>query len=131
MLRKLSVGLLILGILLFANVSFAEEVCLSEENAAKIVVELERANIMKEELQVLKDQNAELYKQVKLMKEIVELQNQQLEASKKTVEVLQDTIKAQGEAYEKQLKQSKPNMMYQILEWAGFIGVGILIGLAL
>lgn len=86
---------------------------------------------MKEELQILKDQNAELYKQVRLMKEVVDLQQQQLEASKKTVEVLQETIKAQGEAYEKQLKQSKPNIMYQILEYAGFLGAGILIGLLL
>lgn len=129
--KKLSVGLLILGILLFANFSFAEEICFTEENAAKIVVELEKANIMKEQVQALKDQNIELVKQIKLMKEIVDLQQQQLDMSKQTIQTLQDTVKAQGEAYEKQLKMSKPNIWYQITEYAGILGVGILIGLLL
>lgn len=106
-------------------------VCFTEEDTKKIVVELENSADYQEQVSLLKDANSELEKQIVSLKEINKLQQEQLEISKRTIESYKELIKTQREAYETEIKNTKPSIWKQIITGISGLGIGILIGLVL
>ena len=106
-------------------------VCFTEDDTKKIVVDLENSNDYREQVEILKEANAELEKQIISLKEINKLQQEQLEISKQTIESYQKLLNAQKEAYEKEIENSKPSIWGKIFAGAGGLGIGILVGLLL
>jgi len=84
-----------------------------------------------EQVRLLKDANSELEKQIVSLKEINKLQQEQLEISKRTVESYKELVKTQREAYETEIKNTKPSIWKQIITGISGLGIGILIGLVL
>jgi uncharacterized membrane protein (DUF106 family) len=106
-------------------------VCFTEDDAKKIVVDLENVNDYKEQVELLKEANAELEKQIISLKDINKLQQEQLNVSKQTIESYKELLKTQKEAYEKQIENNKPSIWGKIAAAAGGLGIGVLIGLLL
>jgi uncharacterized membrane protein (DUF106 family) len=104
-------------------------VCFTEDDTKKIVVDLENVNDYKEQVEILKEANAELEKQIISLKEINKLQQEQLDISKQTIISYQNLLKVQKEAYEKEIKNNKPSIWGKIFASIGGLGVGVLIGL--
>lgn len=96
-----------------------------------MVVEIEKCRLIQQEVDLLKQKNDELERQIVLLKEINTIQEKQIQTLKKATETYQDLLKTQGEAYEKQLKQAKPDIWQEITRAAAFVGVGLLLGLLL
>lgn len=106
-------------------------VCFTEDDTKKMVVDLENSNDYREQVEILKEANAELEKQIISLKEINKLQQEQLEISKQTIESYQKLLKTQKEAYEKEIENNKPNIWEKIFVGVGAAGIGVLIGLLL
>ena len=106
-------------------------VCFTEDDTKKIVVDLENSNDYREQVEILKEANVELEKQIISLKEINKLQQEQLEISKQTIESYQKLLNAQKEAYEKEIENNKPNIWEKIFVGVGAAGIGVLIGLLL
>jgi hypothetical protein len=133
-LRKLKIALGLSAILLLVSVPavFAqEEVCFPVDTAKTMVVELEKSRIISEQVSLLQQKNDELERQIALMNEINVIQEKQIQTLKTATENYQNLIKAQGDAYEKQIKQSQPSIWSEIGKAAAFVGVGLLVGLLL
>lgn len=106
-------------------------VCFTEDDTKKIVVDLENSNDYREQVEILKEANVELEKQIISLKEINKLQQEQLEISKQTIESYKNLLNAQKEAYEKEIENNKPNIWEKIFVGVGAAGIGVLIGLLL
>jgi len=122
-----------LVILLFASPVFAadEEICFTPDTTGQMVVEIEKCRLIQQQVILLRQKNDELERQIVLYKEINSIQEQQIQTLKNATETYQDLLKAQGEAYEKQIKAAKPNMWDEIMKGAAFVGLGLLVGLLL
>jgi uncharacterized coiled-coil protein SlyX len=122
-----------LVILLFVSPAFAaeEEVCFTVSAAKEMLVELEKGRIVTEQLETYKQMNVELEKQIVSLNNIIALQKQQLEMSQKMLDNYSALLKTQSDAYEKQIKESKPSFWEQAGKFLGAVGLGVLIGLAL
>ena len=106
-------------------------VCFTEDDTKKMVVDLENSNDYREQVEILKEANVELEKQIISLKEINKLQQVQLEISKQTIESYKNLLNAQKEAYEKEIENNKPNIWEKIFVGVGAAGIGVLIGLLL
>ncbi len=106
-------------------------VCFTEDDTKKMVVDLENSNDYREQVEILKEANVELEKQIISLKEINKLQQEQLEISKQTIESYKNLLNAQKEAYEKEIENNKPNIWEKIFVGVGAAGIGVLIGLLL
>jgi len=105
-------------------------ICFSEEQVKKMVVELENVEDYKEQIELLKQANDELTKQILALKEINKLQQEQLKISEQTIESYKKLLDTQKEAFEKELK-NKSGIWDKILVGLGSLGVGLLVGLLL
>jgi uncharacterized membrane protein (DUF106 family) len=137
-----SLGIVLISLVILPLTSYAQTstvtvntaspvVCFTEDDAKKIVVDLENVNDYKEQVELLKEANAELEKQIGLLKDINKLQQEQLNVSKQTIESYKELLKTQKEAYEKQIENNKPSIWGKIAAAAGGLGIGVLIGLLL
>ena len=106
-------------------------ICFKEADANKIIVRLETADDYEVEIDLLKQGNLELEKQINLLKEVNKLQTEQLLVSKQTINSYKELLKTQKEAYEKQIENTKPSVWGKIFAAVGGIGIGVLIGLLL
>ena len=106
-------------------------VCFKEEDAKKMVVELENARDYEDEIDLLKKGNLEIEKQITLLKEANKLQNEQLDISKKTIDSYKELLQAQKDAYEKKIENEKPSIWGKFFAAIGGVGIGVLIGLLL
>ena len=95
-----------------------------------MVVELENVEDYKEQIELLKQANDELTKQILALKEINKLQQEQLKISEQTIESYKKLLDTQKEAFEKELK-NKSGIWDKILVGLGSLGVGLLVGLLL
>ena len=91
-----------------------------------MVVDLENVNDYREQIDLLKQSNAELEKQLDLMRQINKFQYEQLEISKQTIEAYKNLIDVQKNAYESEIKNSKYSVWEKVFV---SLGVGLLIGL--
>lgn len=107
------------------------EFCFSEEQAKKVATDLKNCdfdnlekNLCDEDNQTLVDEVAALKEKVSLLKEVITLQD-------KTLSQYQDLLKYQKDAYKEIIEANKPSIWKQIFQAIGFVGIGVLIGLAL
>lgn len=115
----------------FKTKVYADEICFTEEQAKKLVYELEQGKIAQDQVVLYKQENSELENQVKLLKEINDLKDQQLKIDEKTIQQYKDLIDFQKKSYEQIVKELKPSPVKQFLNNFGFMGVGLLLGLLL
>jgi hypothetical protein len=115
----------------FGTKVYADEICFTEEQAKKLVYELEQGKIAQDQVVLYKQENAELENQVKLLKEINDLKDQQIKINERTIEQYKDLIDFQKKSYEQIVKELKPSPVKQFLNNFGFMGIGLLIGLLL
>lgn len=106
------------------DISYADDICFSEQTAREMIVYIEQCNIIRQQVEVLKEANKELEYQVRLLKEINTLRVEQ-------VDKLQDLVKLQKDAYEGIIKESKPSVFKSFVTGIGYLSIGILIGLVL
>jgi len=103
--------------------SYAGEVCMSEETASKIVVELEQKRIMEQELQAQEELVANLRKQVDLLRQENTLLREQVMLLKEQ----RDIYKVLSDEKDRELKMEKVG---GLLKNAGSFGVGAVVGAA-
>ena len=127
-LRNFGIVLLVLGIVLQSNLSFAADVCFPEETDKKIIVDLETCKTYKDETALLEKGNEELKKQIDLLKQVNKLQQEQLEISKQTVDSQKELLKTQKELYEKQIANMKPSFIDKLLLGLAGLGIGVVAG---
>lgn len=115
--------------LLIAGIAHAEDICFSEDTARRITVDLEKAKSLKEQVELYEKGNAELEKQITLLKEINKLKDEQIAINNMTIKQYQELLKFQKDTYEQIVKDAKPSVLKQIIDALGFIGIGILAGI--
>ncbi len=120
-LRELVISLCLL---LIGNFAYSQSVCFDELTAGRLVVQVEQTQNLKEQIELYKQANAELETQIKLLKEINNLKEEQISKQK-------DLLNVQKITYEGIIKENKPNVLRQIFNTIGAMGIGVLIGLAL
>ncbi|MFA7202951.1 MAG: hypothetical protein WC188_04510 [Candidatus Caldatribacteriota bacterium] len=113
------------------NLSYAGDICFSENDAKQMLVQLESVADYKEQIELMKSANQELLKQIELLKQVNKLQVDQLTTYKKTIDAYDALLKSQKNAYEKQIENERPSIFGKIFAGVGGIGAGILIGLIL
>jgi hypothetical protein len=129
----MKIKLLFLSLLIFLSVfsvSFAaEEICFPEDQAKKLVYELEQCRNIQDQVDLYRQENDQLEKQVGLLKEIINLKDQQLKISEKSVDQYKDLLQYQQKTYEQIVKDNQPSVGKEIIKVLGYIGIGVLIGL--
>jgi small-conductance mechanosensitive channel len=105
----------------------ADSVCLSPSDASKLVVELDRVDIISQMNDKIEEQNNQLTNQTEILKEQVELLQKKFDLANNLIQQNEDLHKAKEEALEKDLKEaSKPKWKSMLLS-AGVGGVIVLI----
>jgi Tfp pilus assembly protein PilE len=97
-------------------------ICLEEQDAKKIVVDLEKTEIIGEQNNDLIALNAELEEQNTNLKDVLVIKDKSLEAC-------ENTMKDKDRLCDKQIEAVKPSLMEDILKIGGGIGIGILVGI--
>lgn len=99
-------------------------ICFSNEDAGRMVVELENYEKQKEMIELLKEENVELEKKIENMQKISEFQDSQLATANETIKKLNELQETQKKAYEKQIEEVKPSFFDKLK----LVGSGVLIG---
>lgn len=118
-------------LLLLPTLGRCEDICFDERVASDVVVELEQGRIIKQETELLKENNAELQKQIDLLKQIIALKDMQLESTNKALKQYSELLDEQGKLYGEALKRSKPSFFEKLSDTFGSVGIGIIIGVLL
>lgn len=115
----------------FSATVFAQDVCLSLDSAMDITVELEKCKFKSQMLDVEKQTTEELRKQVDLYKQLIDLKDKEIKVER----LAKESYKEHGEfiqkSYAKALEDQKPSFIRQFINFVGFIGLGVLIGIVL
>ena len=109
----------------------AEDVCVSEESAKRMVVELEKGKINEEQVITLKAYNQETEKQISLLKEVVKLKDDQIAKNEELIGQQKQLMEYQVQACEEKVKNAKPSFFDGLIKIIGGVGIGILIGVLL
>jgi len=126
-----SIILAVFILLLIQLPAFAEDICVSEESARKIVSDLESIPTITEKLNLQKQLNSELEKTNKLLQEKIDLKDKEIVAKDKAIADLNNLIATQKKDYEKAIDEVKPSMFGNLLKVLGGVGIGILVGVLL
>jgi len=87
----------------------ASGITFKSDDAARLVIELEKGRIYQRNVKTLEKENAELYKQNALLKEQLKLTNDKLDAANELLKKSEDLNKIKTDNLEAQLKEaSKP-----------------------
>lgn len=80
---KLNKIFILMFLILFfiSNVSYAQNVCFSEEDSKRLVVELEKGRLLEQNIILLEKVNSELIKQTELLKEQVILVDEKFKSA--------------------------------------------------
>lgn len=120
----------IIGILLCiftpANLH-AEDVCVSEDSAKRIVVDLEKGKINEEQVITLRANNQEMEKQISLLREVVQLKDDQIAKNEELIGQQKQLMEYQVQACEEKVKNAKPDLLDGLIKIIGGVGIGVLI----
>jgi len=105
----------------------AEDVCVSEESAKRIVVELENGKINEEQVITLKAYNQEMEKQISLSMGVVKLKDEQIAKNEELIRQQRQLMEYQEQACDERVKNAKPSFFDGLMKVIGGAGVGILI----
>jgi TolA-binding protein len=101
------------------------EICMSEDTASKILVELERCRITEQQISDYEQSLSNLNEQIQKQKEVIEQQKKALEEANRMLRDKDSLI----ERAEKSCP--KPSFFGELFKGLGFLGVGVLIGILL
>jgi len=104
------------------------DVCLPAETAAQVVVDLEKAKIMQQQVDLLEKQTQELEKQVELLKQIGTLQKEQVDISKQTIDDYKKLMEDKDKICEQKIKDAKPGFWSTVTQYGIFTAIGVVIG---
>ncbi len=124
----------IIGILLcivVPSLLYAEDVCVSEESAKRIVVDLEKGKVNEEQVITLKAYNQEMEKQILLIKEVAKLKDEQIKKNEEMIEQQKKLMEYQAQACEEKVKNGSPSFFDGLIKIIGGAGIGIIIGVLL
>jgi len=109
----------------------AEDVCVSEDSAKRIVVDLEKGKINEEQVITLKAYNQEMEKQISLLKEVVKLKDEQIKKNEEMIAQQKQLMEYQVQACEEKVKNAKPSFFDGLLKVVGGVAIGIIVGVLL
>lgn len=121
----LSIGMMLI---LIPVISYSQDICFSQDDSKKIVVELERGRLLEKNIQLLEQENNELIKQTNLLKEQNKLILEQYQACNDLLKKNEDIYKLKIQALENDLTDMKKDKRKSML---GSFGVGALTGILL
>lgn len=104
------------------------DICFSNDEAADIVVKLEKANICENQVATLEEQIALLEKKVELLERVNQLEKEQLEISKQTIEQMKEISKQKDVACDQKVKDAKPSFWGTVLQNGFFAAIGVVVG---
>jgi hypothetical protein len=125
--QSFAIVLLLSAILLWPPNSFAQETCFSEDVAGRMVVALEQARIIEQQLAVAETGSAELLQQIDTLKNTIKLLQDQIEIYKNMAEMQARMGEAKDKLFEQQLKAAQPTFMDKVKTnvLAGGIGAAL------
>lgn len=109
----------------------AEDVCVSEDSAKRIVVDLEKGKINDEQVITLRAYNQEMEKQILLLKDVVTLKDGQIAKNEELIVQQKQLMEYQVQACEEKVKNAKPDFFDGLIKIIGGVGIGVLIGVLL
>ena len=116
--------------LLFPLIVQAEGLSVSTAN--RILIALEQAKICEEQLVTASESNAEVQKQLEIVRSSIKLLEEQLVIYKSMVEMLNKIQETKDNAYEQAIKDAKPSFMDNLQKYLTGIGIGgIAVGILL
>jgi hypothetical protein len=113
------------------RMAHAEDICVSEDSAKRLVVDLQEGQVNKETVAELKGLNAEMQKQVDILEATVALKDEEIKKDAEHIADQKQLMTYQDEACAEKVKNAKPGFFDTALRILGAVGVGILIGLLL
>lgn len=120
-----------LFLLFLPTLARCEEICIDKDIVSEITIDLEKCKITEHQLDLIKQQNSELEKQIQLLNDVIQLKDRQLQAENEAFKRYSELLKDQKNLYEEAIKKSKPSLFKSITNGLGAIGIGILIGVLL
>jgi hypothetical protein len=129
-------GSIIIILLMFVSPSYCEDVQLNMpiDDAKKIVVELEKSKIYKEQVEIIEEMNGKLVEQTVILNDQIIILKSTVELKQKQLELTTEQMDKQKEVYEDKLEvceKDKPTFFDKFLIGTGGAGVGALIILLL
>ena len=122
---------MILFFFLMPSIGHCEDICLSENSAKQVVVDVEKGKVCEDQVAVLQEENAELEKQIQLLRDVNDLQKERIKIADETIVKYQGLLKVQEETYDALLKAQKPGFFESLGKALGFVGIGALAALVL
>lgn len=114
------------------NNSFAtENICFSQDVSKKLVVEIEKCQILKEQIKVYEEMNIELLKSIDLLNDVIIKKDEIIEEDRKLIEFYRLSLREQEKMYQEMLKKSKPSFKEELMKAGMYFGLGVLIGFSL
>lgn len=103
-------------------------------DAKRIVVNLERSNLYKNQIALLEKANAQLIKQNQILNEQIIILNEQIAVQKEQLELTIKQLETQKKLYEDKLEvaeKDKPSFLDKLMIGVGGAGIGAIIALGL
>jgi len=102
-----------------------DNVCFTEADASRLVVELEKGRIIQQNLDLLEKSNVELAKQNQLLSDQIKLTNEELASANNLLKTNEDLNNQKVKNLNDQLKQAEKTRWASLFESGG---VGVLVG---
>jgi len=123
--------LIICLLFIFNNISYSAEACFTEKSTIKLETDLKECEFDSAECSKCYEDKDLADKQIELLKMKNDLYKEAIVLNEQTIKQYQELLKYQKESYNEIIKANKPSFFREIFNTFGFIGIGILIGLAL
>lgn len=128
----LSCGIVLLlsAFLLCPASSAAQETCFADDVAGRMVVALERAKILEQQVAVSQGGNAELQQQIDILKGTVQLLEDQVRIYRNMAAMQEQMATVKERLCDEEIKAARPTLMHQVGTHGVAFGLGaILAGL--
>ncbi len=100
----LSIGLMFI---LIPLMSYSQDICFTQDDSKRLVVELERGRLLEKNVSLLEQQNEELVKQTEILKKQNELLREQFQIANDLMKKKDELYKLKTDVLENELKESK------------------------
>jgi hypothetical protein len=125
-----AIALSLSAFLLFPANSAAQETCFTDDVAGRMVVALEQARIIEQQVAVSQGGNAELQQQVEILKGTVQLLEDQVRIYRNMAAMQEQMATVKDRLCDEEVKAARPTLMHQVGTHGVAFGLGaILAGL--
>lgn len=88
-------------------ISHSQDICFSQDDGKKLVMELERGRLIEQNLILIEEQNKELMKQTEILKEQNKIYQEQFQAAYELIKKNEELYKLKTDALENDLKEAQ------------------------